>query len=227
MAAVKQAIPVALSLYGARALSYKLAPRIPGLDRLQFGGRDFSGAAMAGLVMFGAHMLTKKVAKLRKWRSGIMIGTALNLIDNVVSAVAPAEVKSMFGLGDTELYSAQGEYVEIGEYVEVGDAPPIDDDITLSDYIEVGQIEEELGLDVEEELGMGVEEELGALPGAAWQRPNLGGVTPSSMLKPIGKRQMIAPVPARSFTRKVPQAGPGYDKPGVLYTGIFSGGFGC
>ena len=224
MGAVRQAVPVALSLYGARALSFSLAPRIPGLDRLQFGGRDFSGTAMAGIVLFGAHILTKRIAGLRKWRGGIMVGTALNFIDNLVSAVAPAEVKSMFGLGNDTLYAPVGEYVEIGEYIEIGDAPPIDDDITLSDYIEVGQVEEELGMITEE---LGVEEDLGALPSNAWQRPNLGGVMPSSMLKQIPQRQMLAPVPARSFTKKVPQAGPGYDKPGVLYTGIFSGGFGC
>jgi hypothetical protein len=37
---------------------------------------------------------------------------------------------------------------------------------------------------------------------------------------------MVAAIPARSFTRRVRHAGAGYDKPGVLYGGIFSGGFG-
>jgi hypothetical protein len=181
---------------------------------------------MAGLVFFGAHMATKKVKPLKKHRGGIMLGTGLNLIDNVLMAFAPDNVKAMFGLADYGIYDeAMSDYVEVGDYLEVG-ADPIDDDITLSDYVEVGQLEEELGA-LEEELGLeedlGVEEELGADP---LSRAYLGGVPRSAMLRQVGRKPMVAAIPARSFTRRVRHAGAGYDKPGVLYGGIFSGGFG-
>jgi hypothetical protein len=230
---LKMTLPIAASLYGARALSFKVAGKIPGFNNIPV---KFQGISMAGLLFVGAHFATKKIKPLQKFRGGIMIGTGLNLIDNVVSAFAPANVKSMFGLGDNGIYDeAMSDYVEIGDYVSIGDAPPIDDDITLSDYIEVGDVEEELG-QIEEELGLGVEEELGqmyaptgadGLPANAWQRPKLGGVMPGSMLRNIPRRATEAAIPARSFTKRIPHAGAGYDKPGVLYGGIFSGGFGC
>ena len=227
---LKMTLPIAATLYGARALSYKVAGKIPGVNRIP---AQYQGIAMSGILFGGAHVATKKVKPLAKLRGGIMIGVALNFIDNVVSAFAPPAVKGMFGLGDSGIYDeAMGDYVTIDDYVAIGDAPPIDDDITLSDYIEVGSVEEELG-QIEAELGLGVEEELGdlyapvgALPSDAWQRPKLGGVMPGSMLKPIGRQQMLSPIPARSFTKRIPAAGQGYDSPRGLYGGIFSGGFG-
>jgi hypothetical protein len=155
-----------------------------------------------------------------------MIGLGINLVDKILVAFAPENVKGMIGLADDGIYdNALSDYVEVGDYLEVGAAPPIDDDITLGDYVEVGQYEEELG-QMEEELG--VEEELGfeeAL-GGPLDRKYLGGVSRGSMLKRVRRKPMIAAVPPRSFTKKVAHAGAGYDKPGVLYTGIFSGGFG-
>jgi hypothetical protein len=132
----------------------------------------------------------------------------------------------MFGLADYGIYDeAMSDYVEVGDYLEVG-AEPIDDDITMSDYVEVGQLEEELGA-LEEELGLeedlGVEEELGGDP---LSRAYLGGTARGSMLRQIGRKPMVAAIPTRSFTRKIARAGTGYDKPGVLYGGIFAGGFG-
>lgn len=207
-----QVLPVAVSLYGARALSYKLAGRIPGVNRLP---SQYQGTAVAGVVVAIAHVATKRVAPLKKWRWGIMLGTGLNLVDNVLSAFAPASVKAMFGLGD--IYdNGLSEYVGVGEYMSVG-ATPIDDDLTLSDYVQIDGIEEELG--VEEDLGL--EEELGD----SLSRAYLGGVSRDSLLKQIPSRNMLAPVPARSFTKEVRHAGPGYDEGDVLYTGIFGGGF--
>ena len=230
---LKMTLPIAASLYGARALSFKVAGKIPGFNKIP---EQFQGTAMAGLLFLGSHFATKKVKPLQKFRGGIMIGTGLNLIDNVISAFAPANVKTMFGLSDNDIYgNGLSDYVEVGDYVEIGDVPPIDDDITLSDYVEVGQIEEELGM-IEEELGLGVEEELGnlyaptgmgALPSDAWQRPRLGGVSPNAMMRPIGRKRMEAAIPARSFTKKIPAASAQYDSPGGLYGGVFSGGFGC
>lgn len=214
--ALKVAAPVFISLYGARAVSYRLAPRIPGFNRIP---AQFQGTVMSLGLLAGGHFLTKKVRFLQKYRLGTMIGLAVNVLDNAFTAFAPASVKGMFGLSG--IYDdGLSDYVNVGDYVMQDGVPPIDDDITLSmaDYIEVGQIEEELGL--EEELG--VEEELGG----ALDRSYLGGVSQSSMLKQIPARPMLAAVPQRSFTREIPNAGTGYDKAGVLYGGIFGGGFG-
>jgi len=213
VSALKVAMPVVLSLYGARAISYRLAPRIPGFNRIP---AQFQGTVMSLGLLAGGHVLTKKVRFLQKYRMGTMIGLAVNVFDNVISAFAPASVKGMFGIAG--IYDdGLSEYVETSDYV-MTDGTPIDDDITMSDYIEVGQIEEELG--VEEELGL--EEELGG----ALDRAYLGGVSQDSMLRQIPDRPMLAAVPQRSFTKVIPKAGQGYDKASVLYGGIFGGGFG-
>jgi hypothetical protein len=215
MNAVKSAVPIAASLYLTRILINKLGPRVPGLDKLGRAAKP----AMAALVVVGANYATKK-GPLAKWRNGILIGTSLNLVDSLVSAFAPDSVKSMFGLGDSGMYDqAMGEFVTVNDYLEVGE--PIDDDIALSDYVETSGIEEELGA-IQEELG--VEEELGALEGGAGPR-RLGGVSQSSMLKALKQSSAIGTVPTRSFTKRIPHAGQGYDNPATLYTGIFGGGF--
>ena len=209
MALMKQVLPVAGALYGARAISSKVAPKIPMFDKIP---AQYQGTAMAGLLLVGGHIATAKVAMLKQHRGSIMVGLGLNLMDALVSAFAPASVKGYFGLADS--YGAGlSDYVQVGDYVSVG-ATPIDDDITLSDYIEVAGVQEELGL--EEELG--VEEELGG----ALDREYLGGVGRDSLLRNIPSVPMLAAAPERSFTREVRSAGPGYDKGDVLYTGIFA-----
>ncbi len=217
MDAVKAALPVAISLYGARALSYKVAGKLPGFNRIP---AQYQGSAMAGLVLVLGHVATgTKYAPqfLRKHRLGVMIGTGLNLFDNVLAAFAPASVKGMFGIAG--LYDqALSDYVTMSDYIATG-TTPIDDDITLagmSDYVETG-LTEELG--VEEELGL--EEELGG----ALDREYLGGVSQGSMLRQVPQQQLLAPIPQRSFTKQVGRAGPGYDNSTVLYGGVFSGGF--
>jgi hypothetical protein len=208
----KQVLPVFIMYYGSKALARQLAPRLPGFDRIPAKAQ---GPVMAGLVTVGAHFATK-TRFLKRWRFGIMMGAGLNLFDSVFAAIAPAQVKSLFGMGE---YVSMGDIYDTGlsEYMSVG-ATPIDDDITLSDYVEVG-VEEELGL--EEELG--VEEELG---GTSLDRAYLGGVSRDSMLRHVPQQRLISPIPERSFTREVRRAGPGYDNADVLYGGIFAGGYG-
>lgn len=227
METFKAAVPVAGSLYLSRFIANKLGPKIPMVDKL---GR-FSKPAVAAVVVILAHFATK-TRFLSKWRGGIMLGTGINLVDSVVSAVAPENVKSMFGLGQDEIYDeALSDYVEIGadpaypgidDYVEIGDDGVEEE---LGDYIEVSA-EEDLGADdsMEEELG-GFEQDMG-LAGPL-DRPLLGGVGRGSLLRRVPSARSIAPVPTKSYTKDVPAAGAGYDKPGKLYTGIFSGGFGC
>lgn len=216
MDAVKAALPIAGSLYLTRFIINRVGPSIPGIDKLQVGGYNLAKPVLSAGMVAIAHYGTKK-GMLNKWRSGIMLGTALNLIDSLVSTFAPADVRGMFGLAGDGIYSqAMGDYVQVGDYVSVN-GMPIDDDITLSDYVEVG---------AEEDLGA-IEEELGLLEdlGDGFDDRGLGGVHRGSMLRGIGQQAMVAPIPARSFTKQVPHAGAGYDKDSVLYTGIFSGGF--
>lgn len=212
MGLVQKALPVAASLYLTRLIINKVSPMIPGVDKLGTFQKPVVAAGMVAVAHFG----TRK-GMLSKWRDQILLGTSLNLVDSLVSAFAPADMKAMFGLSGDGLYDRSlSEYVETGDYLQVG-AQPIDDDIALSDYVTVGALEEELGA-LEQELG--VEEDLGD--------DRLGGVSSStpSMLKPVPSMSFEAPVPTRSFTRKVMRAGGDYDNPNVLYTGIFSGGFG-
>lgn len=209
MDVVKMALPIAISIYGARALSKQL-PSLPGFNMIPAG---FQGIAAAGGTVVAAHFLTN-LSMLRKYKGAAMTGAGINLIDSVLSAFAPASIKSMFGVGD--IYdNGLSDYVTMGEYMSMGS--PIDDDITLNDYVEVGALQEELG--VEEELGL--EEELGS----SLDRAYLGGTSSESMLRTVGQTSMIGAVPQRSFTRDVRRAGSGYDKANVLYGGIFGGGF--
>ncbi len=206
------AAPIAISLYGARALSYAVAPRLPLFDRIP---AKWQGTAMAVLLGGLGFVATRKISKLQKHAGGVMIGLGLNFLDNVLSALAPASIKARIGLGD---------YIETGDVYSDGlGARPLwdgqmDGYETVGDYVEVGNdgLQEELG--VEEELGL--EQELGS--SAAY----LGGVQQSSMLKQVPNRPMLAQVPDRSFTEQVPRAGAAYDSPANLYGGIFAGGFG-
>lgn len=200
----KQAAPVLVGLYVSRMLASKIAPMLPA------SLASYGGPLVAIGLVFGVNIATKKVGALAKYRTPLMLGTALAALDSVIKTFAPASVKQMIGVGD---------YVQMGDYLSVG-AMPIDDNIAMSDYIAVGSdgVEQELGMGgVEQELGMGVEEELG--------NDLLGGVSQSSMLAMVPSKQFLSPVPARSFTEQIPAAGAGYDNAGKLYQGVFRGGF--
>lgn len=216
---IKAAVAVAIPLYGARAVSFSLASKIPGLNSIP---SKYQGTALAALLALAGHFATKKIGKLAKWRGPIMLGLGLNFLDNAVSALAPTSVRSRIGLSG-DLY-ADG----FGDYISVG-AQPIDDNMTLSDYVSVNDYvevgaEQELGASVEEELGL--EQELGAEVPSTTGAAYLGGVQQGAMLSPVASISALQTVPARSFTEAVPRAGAGYDNPRNLYGGVFSGGFG-
>lgn len=233
---MKHALPVAASLYISRLLSGKLMGKIPGIDKIP---EKFRGPAFAGGLLFVGHFLTgpkTPIKMLRKHRQGIMVGLGINLIDKVLAAFAPENVKSMFGISnyDEDIYGpALADYVSVDDYVQIGDdVPPIQDDITLADYIQIGQyegegLEEDLGA-VYQDLGV-LEQDLGVEMdlGRDFADRRLGGVSRSSMQAPIGHKRMLAPVPPRSFTKPVPEFSAAFDKSDRLYTGIFNGGFGC
>lgn len=200
----KRAIPVLLGFYGTRFLVNKIGPMIPMVSSL--GTLQGPVLAVAGVV--GVNLATKKVGALAKHRNELLLGSMFSALDSLIQAFAPASIKQLVGMSD---------YIAVGDYFAVGGVPPINDQITMSDYIAVGGdgVEQELGL--EEELG--VEEELGS-------DALLGGLTQGSLLERVPRQNFLAPVPARSFTRNVPAAGPQYDNPNALYAGIFSGRFG-
>ncbi len=210
MSILKQALPVAASLYAARFITGKYMASVPGISSLPAKAQQ---PAIAALLAVAGHFATQKVKPLKKHRTGIMTGLAINLIDKIFAAVAPS-VATQVGVGD---------YVAIGQYMTVDGAPPIDDNITLADYVSVDGYEEALGM--EQDLGM-IEQDLGMeMDLGDFANRNLGGVSRSAMQAPIGHKSFLAPVPARSFTAPVPDFSDSFDKPSKLHTGIFSGGF--
>jgi hypothetical protein len=206
----KRAAPVLLGLYGARLLVSKLGPRVPMVNRL---GALQNPALAVGAVL-AVNFITKKVARLAKYRSELLLGTGLNMVDAIISAFAPASVKAAIGVGD--VYDRA-----LGEYIHAGAGQPAEDPamgeyVQMGEYVAVGGVEEELGA-VEEELGMGgVEEELG-------DQGSYGeGVERGAMLRPVQSQAMLEPVPTRSYTRNVPAATQAYDDMRDFYQGIFA-----
>lgn len=208
----KRAAPVLVGLYGARLIVGKLGPRIPGVSRLG----TFQGPALAIGAVLLVNFVTKKVGKLAKYRNELLLGTGLNALDSLIQTFAPASVKGMIGAGD--VYQALGDYVQVGpggvgDYMYAGGGgAPIDDSISMGEYVGVGDVDEELGM-VEEELGMGIDEELGAIP---------GGLSQDMLLKPVPQKTFLAPIPDRSFVRPVAPATQAFDNPASLYRGIFA-----
>lgn len=204
----KRAAPVLIGLYGARMIVSKLGPRVPGVARLG----SFQGPALAIGAVLLVHFATKKIGKLAKYRNELLLGTGLNALDSLVSTFAPASVKGLIGAGD--VYQALGDYVAMpgannagmGDYLYAGGGgPPIDDNLSMGEYVSIGDVEQELGM-VEQELGMmGVEEDLGG-----------------ELVAPVPTVPTLAPVPDRSFVRPVLPAGENYDNPALLYRGIFA-----
>jgi len=223
---MKHALPIAGSLYVSRLVSGKLSGRIPGFDRVP---EQFRQPVLAGGLVVVGHIATTKVRPLKKHRVGIMTGLVINAIDKVLGAFAPANVKSMFGISNygEDIYGPA-----LSDYVAVNGAPPIQDDITLADYVAVDDyvsIGEYDGEGLETELGMmqdlGMHQDLGVeMDLGDFANRRLGGVTRSAMAAPIGEKRYLAPVPARSFTKEVPRFSAGFDDSNKLYTGIFSGG---
>jgi hypothetical protein len=179
----------------------------------------FQGPALAGGMLFLANVVMNKVKPLQKWRDQVMLGLGINLVTEVI-AMTP--LKGFLGLGEGIYDRALSDYVTTSDYLTTG-ATPIDDDIALADYVTTGALEEELGLS--EELGiseeLGLSEELGAIEAGTVR----GGVSQMAMIKSIPRQGFSEEIPARSFSREVSHAGPGYDNPGALYAGIFRGGF--
>ena len=211
MGIFKQAVPAVAALYGARVVGAALtagplagvASKVPA---------NMGPAAVAALLAFGGHVATKRVKFLKKHRAGIMTGLGINLIDKIVGAVAPADMKAKLGVGDVDVYGLS-DYVAVNGYVDMSGAPPIEDNIALSEYVGIGDVEYDLG-SFEQEMGMmqdmGVEMDLGA-DHTDFADRHLGGFHRWQYRAPVGQKKYLAPVPPRSFTAPVPHMTPAYD----------------
>jgi hypothetical protein len=207
----KRAAPVLLGFYGARILVKQVTQRVAATSKLG----SLQGPVLSIAAVFAVHFLTKKVARLAKYRSELLLGTGLHMVDAVIGAFAPASVKAAIGVGD--VYDrALGEYLYAGAGGQPAEDPAMGEYVQMGEYVAVGDVEEELGA-VEEELGA-VEEELGG-EGSFGQ-----GVEHNAMLRPVQRQAMLTPVPTRSYTRAVPSATEAYEDMRGFYQGIFAGG---
>lgn len=213
-------VPVVASLYVSRLISGKLSGRIPGMNSIP---AQFRQPALAAILLGAGHLLTGKktpIKMLQKHRIGIMTGLGINLVDKILGAFAPENVKAMFGVSDSDIYGPSLEdYVSVNDYMSIG-ATPIDDDITLADYVQVGDYEEDLGMEMD--LGE-MYSDMGSSGGFADR--HLGGVHRNQMLGPVGHAPSRRAIPARSFQKPVPAFNADFDNPDRLYTGIFGGGY--
>lgn len=117
--AVKTALPIAGSFYVSKLICNKLSSIPAVADVLGKLPGGVGKPVLAGLILAGTHYGTKR-GMLAKHRTGLMLGTALSLIDTIISTFAPADVKAMIGVGDYG-YGSLGEYVSTGEYVSSGE----------------------------------------------------------------------------------------------------------
>lgn len=202
MDTAKKAVPVLLSLVGTRAIAKQVASRITATSRLGM----FQMPVLSALTLWGASVATRKVSFLAKHKDQIMLGAGVALVESLISALAPASVKGMLGMGGFS------DYVAVSDYLTVGGGGG------MSDYVAVGGFEEELGIDQE----MGIDQELGDWSGQA----GIGGMSQNSMLAAVPPKAFLEAVPARSFTAAVPGVTANYDNPDELYVGVFGGGFG-
>lgn len=192
---LKMAAPIAAAFYGSRFLASFVSSKVPMISEKL--GQKHASPVVAALLAVVGHVVTKHnkaPAMLRNHRGAIMTGLGINLIDQVVKAYAPENIKGYIGVGDaSHVYDrALSEYVDTGEYIETGD------------YISTG-MEQELGL----EQDLGLSQELGMTQGA--------------MRGPVPVQRMLAPVPHRSFTQMVPSFNDDMESDSSLYAGVFAG----
>jgi hypothetical protein len=228
MGSLRQALPIAVSMFGIKAIS-KQADRIPGLSSA-LGAH--AGPVVAVAMIPVSAFLAKRVKPLRKYKGAIAVGAGLNALDVVLRAYMPADVKNMLGMGQDGIYAEMGDYVEIGQYTEelgMGDYVEIGG---MGDYVEIGDTEGySTSLGAEEDLGL--MQELGEEPSrmqsfsSSQIGSGIGTPRSSGFVKKVPAKTFAKPVPSRSFVKAVPEFTSNYDNPKKLYTGNFAGGFGC
>ena len=116
------------------------ANRIPGIDRL---GVVKGPVVSLGLLLLAAPV-TKRVEILRRYDAEIMLGLGLNLLTEIISAFAPASIRTMLGMGTPT--AALAGYSQ--DYL--GDAELTEDE--TSNYVITNGMDEDLELEEELEL---------------------------------------------------------------------------
>ncbi len=143
IATAKAAVPVALSLYLTRVIVNKFGPSIPLVDRAGVAAKPL----IATMAVVGAHFATKR-GPLVRYRNQILLGTGINLVDTLISAFAPPDVKAMFGLGDSGMYdSSLGEYIQTGEYIDESGRSAVGEYVDEQGSLSLGDIDPEQLLD--------------------------------------------------------------------------------
>ena len=176
MQAVKTALPIAGAFYVSKVIANKLGEMVPQVGSLNVGGYALGKPVVSGVLLVATHYGTKGfTGNKATLRSGLMLGSALALLDSVIGTFAPANVKAMMGLEPTcpadvkavaekvaqDGYGSLGEYVSmgnnagygsLGEYVSMGDYYAGDDPAeihgihAIADYVsELSGIDAELG----------------------------------------------------------------------------------
>lgn len=200
--ALKSTAPVAVGFFAGRALATKgmelLKARLPASVSTALGQHD--GPVASLLAVVAAHYATKKIGKLAKYRTALMIGTSLNAFYTALKTYNPGGVAGYLGVGDWPAYGPQGafpvataDYIDTSDYIEVGD------------YIETGAYEDVAAY---EDLGTAV----GGYQGGRVK-----------MLGPIPR--VASKVPIQRFPASVPAEHWSPSAEEALYTGVFAGGY--
>jgi hypothetical protein len=197
LALIKRALPVLGSILVGKLIQKQIVSNVSQVSSLG----QFQGPVLAGALLVGAQIASSKVSFLRAHQDEIMLGLGINLLTEVISAFAPASVKTAIGMGG--IYDrALSDYVQTSDY------------LTTSDYVSTGMdgIEQELGMSQE----LGLSQELGEIP---------GGLSQSALVRSVPPMSFSGQIPNRSFTSEIEDATSAFDSPGGLYAGVFRGGF--
>ena len=139
---MKRALPVLAAIIGGR-LIVGAGNRIPGVDRLGVLKRPVLSLVTLLLGSFAS----RKIAVMRRYDSEIVLGLGLNLLTETISAFAPANVKTMLGMGG--VYDSGLSGYQAGNYLPTGDVDPDGD---MSNYVTCNRTDEDLELEEELEL---------------------------------------------------------------------------
>ena len=119
-----QVLPLAVAFFGSRIAAEKVGslPGVGGLLQKIPGG--LAPVVVAGGLVYGVHYLTRKVAKLAKYRTAALSGAGLNLLLTALDSFAPKSVKDLIGMSgyqaDLSSYEQVGDYEAVDGYEEVG-----------------------------------------------------------------------------------------------------------
>ena len=169
--AVKAALPYAAGFYGSRFGTGIVVNQVLARVSASVAGARYARPLGALLTLVGVHYATKKVRALGKHRTGLIVGSAMNVLDQGIKAYGGATVNAYLGTGGMEQDLADYIQTGTGDYIETG----------MGDYIQTDGMEQDLAADFEQDLGA-----CGDITAPVPTR---------SMFGPVPRRAMMAPVP--------------------------------